>query len=59
MNNSLLFFFSILLITLIKCNEGMDTTFGITLPIESQIFNGLKTEETKTEFFLIRGFLNF
>jgi hypothetical protein len=48
MNKSLLFLFSILLITLIKCNEGMYTTFGITLPIESQIFNGLKTEESKT-----------
>jgi hypothetical protein len=51
MNNSLLFLFSILLITLIKGDEVMDTTFGITLPIESQIFNGLKTEESKTKIF--------
>jgi hypothetical protein len=50
MNKSLLFLFSILLITLIKGNEVMDTTVGITLPIESQIFNGLKTEESRTKF---------
>lgn len=42
MNHSLLFLFLILFKTLIKGDEVMDTTFWITIPIESQIFNGLK-----------------